>query len=113
MNLKTIFTPLLKPLAVVLVLAVLFPSAIKLTHVFSHRSHKVCKVDGNKKTHFHESDLNCDFYKFQLNNTQFFVSSNYDLLEEAITEKTYFSHYISFEDYQHLSRFDRGPPVVI
>lgn len=95
-----------------LVLAVLFPSAVKLSHAFTHQYHKVCDADGEYKTHFHESDLSCDFYKFKLTNTQFLVLYNYDIIVNTQTTKIFFSHYISFNNYQQLTRFVRGPPQV-
>ncbi len=95
-----------------LVLAVMLPSVVKLSHVFTHHSHQVCDADGELKTHFHESDLDCDFYKFKLTNTQFLIHCNYDLVVNPITTKTFSSHYISFNNYQHLTRFVRGPPQI-
>jgi hypothetical protein len=50
---------------VILVIALLTPSFVKFFHVFENHSHQVCK--NNQKTHFHEFDLDCEFYKFKLN----------------------------------------------
>ena len=112
MNIKAALTSLFKTLAFTLVLAVLFPSAVKLTHAFTHHSHKVCDSDNDLKTHFHESDIACDFYKFKLTNTQFLVIYEYDSIARNETTKTFSSHYISFKNHQHLTRFVRGPPQV-
>lgn len=112
MKTKTVFIALFKTLAFMLVLAVLFPSAVKLTHAFTHHSHKVCDSDGELKTHFHESDIDCDFYKFKLTNTQFLVNIDYTLIANLEITKTFSSHYISFNNYQQLTRFVRGPPQV-
>ncbi len=112
MNIKTALTSLFKTLALVLVLAVLFPSVVKLSHAFTHHAHKVCNADNEHKTHFHESDFSCDFYKFKLTNTQFLVFCTYDIIGNKNTTKIFSSHYISFNNYQQLTRFVRGPPQV-
>jgi hypothetical protein len=112
LNIKTAITSLFKTLALVLVLAVLFPSAVKFSHAFTHHSHKVCDSDNEHNTHFHESDYACDFYKFKLTNTQFLVVYDYDTIARNKTTKTFSTHYISFKNYQQLTRFVRGPPQV-
>ena len=94
-------------------LAILFPSFIKLSHVYTHQSHKVCESDGKLKTHFHENDFDCDFYKFKLTNSQFLVIENYDLVSNIEAKRSLFSYYISLTNYQHLSRFVRGPPYTV
>jgi len=112
LNIKAVITSLFKTLAFVLVLAVLLPSAVKLSHVFTHQYHKVCSSDGEHKTHFHKSDLSCDFYKFKLTNTQFIILNDYTIVINAKTTKTYSSHYISLNNYQHLTSLVRGPPLL-
>ncbi len=72
MNIKTVMASVFRVLAIMLVLTVLLPSVLKLTHAFTHHKHEVCDTDNKHETHFHESDLNCDFYKFKLTKTQFF-----------------------------------------
>ena len=94
-------------------LIVLLPSAVKLTHAFNHHTHEVCESDNQLKTHFHESDLDCDFYKFKLNKNQFFVLSKYDNNTDIPFSKESLEHYISFNNYQQLSRFLRGPPLLV
>jgi hypothetical protein len=96
-----------------LVLVVLLPSAVKLTHAFNHHTHEVCESDNDSITHFHQSDLDCDFYKFKLNNNQFFVLTEYELKTILPFSKEKLEHYISFNNYQQLSRFLRGPPQLV
>jgi len=96
-----------------LTLAVLLPSAIKLAHIFNHHKHEVCESDNKSKTHFHKSDLDCDFYKFKLTKNQFFVLSKYDIKTKFpfLSETT--NYYISFNNHQQLTRFLRGPPQLV
>jgi hypothetical protein len=96
-----------------LVLAVLLPSAVKLTHVFNHHTHEVCESDDKSNTHFHESDLDCDFYKFKLTKNQFFVITKYKKQKPHPFLKQKLDYYISFNNYQQLTRFLRGPPQLV
>ncbi|SDH55846.1 hypothetical protein SAMN04489796_103186 [Winogradskyella thalassocola] len=95
-----------------LVLSVLLPSVVKLTHAFNHHTHEVCDSDNELKTHFHESDLDCDFYKFKLTNNLFLVFNNYEIITEKTATKQLSSHYSSFNNYQYSKRYVRGPPMV-
>ncbi|WP_299109610.1 hypothetical protein [uncultured Winogradskyella sp.] len=112
MNLKTVISSIFKGLAVVLVLAVLLPSAVKFNHIFTHHSHKVCDNDDSTDTHFHVSDFDCDFYKFKLTNNLFLVFNNYEISPKNTAPQQLSSYYISLNNYQQLLRFVRGPPQV-
>ena len=113
MNIKAIIVSVFKVLAIVLVLAVLFPSVVKLSHAFNHHTHEVCESDNESKTHFHESDLDCDFYKFKLTKNQFFVLSKYSIKPNFLFSKEKLEHYISYNNYRQLTRFLRGPPQLV
>lgn len=56
--------------AIVLLLAVLMPSAVKFTHIFENHKHEVCTDYSTK--HMHEINLECEFFKFKLN-TQYYT----------------------------------------
>ncbi|NNE32756.1 MAG: hypothetical protein HKN40_10340 [Winogradskyella sp.] len=113
MNYKTVILTVTKGLALLLVLTILLPSAVKLTHAFNHQTHDVCESDDEAYTHFHQSDLDCNFYKFKLTENQFYAVFNYKeqltspFLEQAL------EHYISFNNHQQLSNFLRGPPQLV
>ncbi|WP_296384811.1 hypothetical protein [Winogradskyella sp.] len=113
MNFKTVITSIFRVLALILVLAVLLPSVVKLTHAFNHHTHEVCESDNEATTHFHESDLECDFYKFKLTKNQFFVLSKYEKNAKFQFSKQKLDYYISFNNYQQLTRFLRGPPQLV
>lgn len=113
MNFKTIISSTIKVLAIVLTLAVLLPSAIKLTHAFNHHTHEVCKSDDASNTHFHESDIDCDFYKFKLTKNQFFVLDKYEYKAAFLLLNEKLDYYTSFNNYQNSTRHLRGPPQLI
>jgi hypothetical protein len=97
-----------------LTFTILFPSVVKLTHSFNHHNHQqVCDEDINHSTHFHKSDLDCDFYKFQLTKIQFF--NCYDQTDKLeIVEFRFDTHYyFSYHNNQQLTRFLRGPPQLV
>jgi len=96
-----------------LVLAVLMPSVVKLTHAFNHHKHNVCDNDNNHQTHFHASDLDCDFYKFKLTKIQFFKLYAYLTKQETEYFKPSSKYYTSFHNHQQIIRFTRGPPVLM
>lgn len=113
MKVKNIISSTIKVLAIVLTLAVLLPSAIKLVHAFNHHTHEVCESDNESNTHFHKSDIDCDFYKFKLTKNQFFALSKYNntLVLPFLDKEA--NYYISFNKYQQSSKFLRGPPQLV
>ena len=113
MNIKTVIASVFRVIAIMLVLAVLLPSVTKLTHAFNHHQHEVCETDNKHKTHFHESDLNCDFYKFKLTKTQFIKNYNYEIEHQTVYFKPKSNYYTSIYKHQQLTRFLRGPPTLV
>ena len=113
MNIKTVILSFFKGLAIALSLAVLFPSIVKLTHSFNHHTHQVCDEDVNHHTHFHQSDLDCDFYKFKLSKIQFFNGFESSEKQDIVDFKVTTHYYISFHNNQQLTRFLRGPPQLV
>ena len=81
----------------ILAIALLMPSFVKLSHVFNHHQHEICK--GEYKTHLHKYDIDCTFYKFK-------ISSLYSLPSNAISFITIDNNYkvICFE-YDLLSEY--------
>ena len=100
-------------LALVLVMAVLFPSVVKLNHAFSHHTHIVCHNDDSGETHFHQTDMDCEFYKFKLT-TQFHFQNNLDLfIPSEDNYKISASQYEFVSKFQKLQTTLRGPPALI
>jgi hypothetical protein len=96
-----------------LVLTLLLPSVLKLTHAFNHHKHEVCENDTKHETHCHESDLDCDFYKFKLSKIQFFQLLEYELEAPVNSFKPSTKYYTSLHNHQQLTRFLRGPPQLM
>ena len=113
MNFKTVITSLFKVLAITLIFAVVTPSVIKLTHAFNHHKHEVCENDNTHKTHFHESDIDCDFYKFKLTKIQLFHVFEYEIKKQTQYFKPSSKYYTSLINHQQLTRFLRGPPELM
>lgn len=113
MNVKTIIESYIKVLAIVLALAVILPSAIKLSHAFNHHTHEVCENDNNADEHFHEADLDCDFYKFKLTNQYYVSLTSQDLISFDNNYKITVSQYHFVSDFQRLQTALRGPPQLI
>jgi len=99
-----------KSLIVTLVITLLVPSFVKLAHAFENHEHEICITP--QKEHFHEYDIDCEFYKFKTN-PQVAISFDY---AESIDIKTNTSPVVSqyqfISDYQRLSFSLRGPPIV-
>ncbi len=113
MNFKTVIISVFKVLAITLVISVLLPSVVKLTHAFNHHKHEVCDNDNTHQTHFHESDIDCDFYKFKLTNIQFFKLYEYEIKQPTEYFKPSSKYYTSLHNQQQLTRFLRGPPQLM
>lgn len=98
-------------LTTVLVVSLLIPSIVKFSHIFAHHKHEVCL--GEKATHLHEFDLDCEFYKFKLNNN-YLSSFKYNYLFCEITNyKVSSLAYKFLNNHQPLSFSLRGPPTLV
>ncbi len=100
-------------LTLVLVTSLLVPSAVKFAHIFTHHKHKheVCK--GEKSTHLHEIDLDCEFYKFQLNKNYISSLQYNNFFCEVPHYKVSFLTYKFLNNHQPLSFSLRGPPSLV
>ena len=96
---------------VVLLIALLVPSFVKLAHAFEMHKHEVCKAP--QKSHYHELDLDCEFYKFKLSNALSFQPDEFSLLAiNQIFEVDNF--YKSFYNNSQINKPSlRGPPQLI
>jgi hypothetical protein len=112
-NYNKIITIVFKGLASLLVLAVLLPSAVKLSHAFNHHEHFVCAVDIDHSTHFHQTDIECDFYKFKLNETYYQVAEYYYSSENITFNKADLSYYFFLIAHQQDISHLRGPPSLV
>ena len=98
-------------IAIYVALLILTPTFVKFTHVFSHHEHEVCL--GEKTTHLHKFDADCDFYKFKLSNSLSctFLDALFFSEEENIPK--IISDYYFLSAYQNLHFSLRAPPVLV
>ncbi len=100
-----------KVLVVFLTAVLVTPLFVKLNHLFEDHKHEVCETPN--KTHFHEYEIECEFYNFTIN-TNFYQSlltfdiPNIDQIDELID-----SQYLFISDYQKLQFSLRGPPLSV
>ena len=96
---------------VILVIAILTPTIVKLAHTLEDHDHIVCTDP--QTTHFHSFELDCEFYKFKLQ-TQTFN----EFVEIDINEILDFYHIIDSNYQFHTNAtvklcFLRGPPELV
>ena len=97
-----------KILVLVLSITLVIPLFVKSYHLVEDHKHEVCKTPFTK--HFHEFEIDCEFYDFTLN-THFFSSlASIEIPEVDEIYKSIFSKYHFISDYQQLHFSLRGPP---
>lgn len=96
---------------VILLIALLVPSFVKLAHAFETHKHEICETP--QKSHYHELDLDCEFYKFKLSNAFNFQPEDYgfSIINHIVQlDNLYKSFYYNLQIGQ---RSLRGPPQLI
>jgi cell division protein FtsL len=96
---------------VILIIALLVPSFVKLAHAFETHKHEICKTP--QKSHYHELNLDCDFYKFKLSNAYYSQHYSLELIAKSpfnLVSKRYNSAYSNLQLQQTSLR---GPPQLI
>ncbi|NJB69739.1 hypothetical protein GGR42_000201 [Saonia flava] len=101
-----------KILASVLVLlltgALFLPSVIKISHALFEHQEIECKNLGT--IHLHESELDCDFHKFNLTPEFYPELQEYSILPPRIIKEEINDKYTFLSKYQKLHFSLRGPP---
>lgn len=102
---------LIKALAITLVITVSLPAVVKLNHVFENHKHDVC--ENPQDIHFHNIDIDCEFYKFNLSTVYKITSQDiaFGFIDNNHKIITYQYNYIS--DFQRLPFSLRGPPLLV
>ncbi|WP_188374299.1 hypothetical protein [Winogradskyella haliclonae] len=98
-------------LAITLVLAILAPTLIKLSHSNENHKHEIC--DGKSTSHFHELDIDCNLCKFKLTSQYNYEFEYNEILVQQYFTKRINSQYNFISDYQKLQFSLRGPPSLI
>ncbi len=97
-------------IATLLVAACLLtPIVVKFTHILSDHEHEVCI--GENQSHFHEIDMDCEFYKFNINHQTTFTTFEFVSFELINYKENIVSHYTFLSSYQKLPFVLRGPPI--
>ena len=108
---KAVKYPLLKSVSAILIYALLLPFALKLNHVFDNHQHIICK--SKIENHIHESELDCDFYNYKINQVNFFISTTFDEdLPKLFIPKNYALQDVYYQTERFVS-FLRGPPCFV
>lgn len=100
-----------KIITLMLALLLLVPAGAKFAHIFAHHEHDICK--GEKSTHLHEINADCDFYKFKLSNSYTFTFFNVELISTKESTLEIVSQYQFLSKFQRLQTALRGPPALI
>lgn len=90
------------------VVCLILPTVVKFSHVFSHHEHEVCL--GENQSHLHEIDMDCEFFKFKLSNSYYFIIETYDIHENIVSNKLQTKYHTYLKSHQQLSTYLRGPP---
>jgi hypothetical protein len=100
-------------LSIILVLAVLSPSFLKLGHLIHHHKHDVCETSDISQTHFHKLDPDCEFYKFKITNSYFILPSNQNSEIGTNPQNSQSLYYLHIFSHRQIVTFLRGPPSVV
>lgn len=100
-----------KLITLVLALVLLVPTLYKFGHIFAHHEHDICK--GEKATHLHEINTDCDLHKFKLNNHYYFSIAYQELFHETAIYKIPVLTYKFLNNHRPLSFSLRGPPALV
>ncbi len=95
----------------VLIAVLVLPYAVKFAHIFEQHTHKVCL--GEKATHLHEIDLDCEFYKFKLTTNFTYGLLHVEFFVPKKESRQISSQYHFLSKYQRLHYSLRGPPSLI
>ena len=99
-----------KALTLILAIALLVPSVVKFSHIFSHHHHEVC--DGEPQTHLHKSDIDCNFYKFKLSSSFTLSNIAFEFVSTDDNHSVNDTSYAFLSEYQRLHFSLRGPPQI-
>ncbi|OYX28803.1 MAG: hypothetical protein B7Z06_00565 [Flavobacteriales bacterium 32-35-8] len=97
-----------KIFAFTLALVLLVPTVVKFNHIFVNHKHDICQ--GEKSTHLHELNTDCDFNKFKLNNPYTYAYFDFNLFIPKEPTLGIISQYQFLSKYQRLQIALRGPP---
>jgi len=92
-----------------MVVALLFPSAVSLSHIYAHEKQELCH--NYFDTHLHKKNIDCALCKFHPTPVIAFDLFRFNLQQAIPANKKFFNHYQFLSDFQKLSFELRGPPA--
>ncbi|MBD0835920.1 hypothetical protein [Aestuariibaculum suncheonense] len=102
---------MVRMVALLLAVSLLYPAVTKFAHLFANHEHDICK--GEKTTHLHELNTDCDFYKYQVHHQYAFSLFEYHIFSTKEQSPEIVSQYQFLSDYQRLQIALRGPPALV
>jgi len=90
----------------------LVPSVVKFSHALTNHEHEVC-TDKYQAHHFHNIDVDCEFYKFKLSNGLYTELEGYSLTNSTLNYKPTLSYHKFLKSHQHSKTYLRGPPSLM
>ncbi|SDB39417.1 hypothetical protein SAMN03097699_1087 [Flavobacteriaceae bacterium MAR_2010_188] len=95
-------------IVIILIIALMFPSLVKLSHAIQHHKHLTCKSEAS--LHFHKKNLDCDFQKFKVANEFNIVKQTFKprIFQPQSIKNTVFTESQSLLHFQYYSL--RAPP---
>ncbi len=100
-----------KVLVVLLTVVLVTPLIVKLNHIFEDHKHEVCKTPYTN--HFHELEIDCEFYDFKLNTEFNYSITSINIPDYKEVTQSIVSQYFFINDYQQLQFSLRGPPLSV
>lgn len=91
-----------------MVVALLFPSAVSISHIHAHEKQEVC--NDFRETHFHKKNIDCELCDLHRTPLIAFELFNFNLYQALSVNKKFFDNYHFLSDFQKLSFEVRGPP---
>lgn len=96
---------------ILLALLLVFPSTVKLAHLFAEHEHVYCNHYAD--SHFHQEVVDCDLFKFQQTPLALFGINNCEAFSPERQNSKPVSFYQFLSDYQKLPFELRGPPSLV
>ena len=87
------------------------PTVAKFNHLLEAHKHEACHHP--KKLHYHEVDIDCEFYKFKLNQEFHFNVISFELITNTFETLKRSIYYQPITDKSSLSYTLRGPPIFV
>lgn len=101
-----------KLLTLLVTVCLVLPTLVKLSHTLEHdHEHNVCIE--KDQVHFHDSEYDCEFYKFNLNHNLVLVTFEYEITNNTEVNTTETSYYSFLNSHQQSISYLRGPPLLM